>query len=337
MIYGSMILESNFNKLVDPIETIREYYENEISLLNECIYSFNEDGNSLITVGDQEDNQTSNKTKSGFLKNIIERLKEILKKFIEWCKKLYYTIKGHIIKDSDGIKKDLDKAIKNIQKATTVNELKKYGKQIGLIMKVGDSSRVIFFGTEKYVSDINEKFKDILNILNTTNKKIINYIETLEKDGKLSEDTINNIEKDVNSIKETLSSNPFKTIDKSKYFFISFKIDTKTTVETLRNNLLSIAKTAYSSIDYIDKEIQNAVSTVKTLENNAAATIGKLNRMTKDDIVVDRESVNAVSTLINSATSAGKQLSQLRIKKLNSVKNIYRIGTEGSLILSTMI
>lgn len=331
MIYGSMILESNFDKLVNPIETFQEYYENEISLLNNSIATLNE-ANDVALYND------TSKTKGEFIKNIITKLKKILDKFIDWCKKIVSSIKNFVIKDSDTIKKGLEKSIKDINDAQSFNDLLKCGKKVGLVTRdITDGSPAVFvFDIKGYIEDLNKLFKDDLDKITELNKIIVSNIGELEKNNTLSESALDGLKDKTASMREIAKNIAEKNINKKDYFEGSklIIVNEKLGVEYVRRTLISAAKDAISAIDYIDKEIKNATDNIKTLENKSSEILKHIS-MLKEDI--NREAINVISSAINTTTTVGKEMCQVRIKKLNSAKNIYRVGGKTSTIASQLI
>lgn len=112
MIYGDMILEQKFDSLIkSPTEIMEEYYENEIYFLNsviECQNSIMENGSIL-----ESDN---NYIIEGFASNIIQKIKEIIDKFIEWCKNIFKSIKNIFTKKEKDIKTTNEKVKNDLKK-----------------------------------------------------------------------------------------------------------------------------------------------------------------------------------------------------------------------------
>lgn len=104
MIYADVIYKRQFDTFLNE-NIIAEYYQNEISLLESII----EMNNEVASINEANDLVVSDKyidadyevkeVKDSFVKKAIQKLKELVQKFIEWCKKLAATIKGYFLKD----------------------------------------------------------------------------------------------------------------------------------------------------------------------------------------------------------------------------------------------
>lgn len=97
MIYGNMILENQYNNLIkSDIEIIQEYYNNEISFL-ESIIDFKNESSNITESTDLES------LHEGFLETIKNKIKELIQKFLDWCKKLIRLIKDKFFKNNINI------------------------------------------------------------------------------------------------------------------------------------------------------------------------------------------------------------------------------------------
>lgn len=99
MIYEDIVIEQKFNNLIkSPTQIMEEYYENEIYFLKSTIKCQNyiiENGSIL-----ESDNTY---IVEGFVGNIIQKIKDIIDKFIEWCKNIFDSIRSIFSKKEKNI------------------------------------------------------------------------------------------------------------------------------------------------------------------------------------------------------------------------------------------
>lgn len=82
MIYANIINENRLDSLLEkasPMQLMREYYENEIIVLKESI-QYQDDMHDAI-VSESYDIESIHE---GFIGNIVDKIKELLQKFIDW-------------------------------------------------------------------------------------------------------------------------------------------------------------------------------------------------------------------------------------------------------------
>lgn len=140
MIYGHIIREqyatNQLNNIISsPLEIMQEYYENEISLYKSALeYKDNCIGESYYELQSLEE---------GFVGNIIEKIKEIIKNFIDWIKGVFKAIGDFFKKDSSSesgsTEEKLKKNKEEAHSAKTETEVKTAAKKACLQLTEGDS------------------------------------------------------------------------------------------------------------------------------------------------------------------------------------------------------
>lgn len=128
MIYGNIILEQknkNLDNLLSPITIMEEYYQNEIELLNSTIeYQNSIIGGGVITESDLE------YLNEGFVGNIIDKIKEMVRKFIDWVKNVFRSVKELFSKKSKDTKTEVEQVKKEVKKIEQDPNLDKNEKEI---------------------------------------------------------------------------------------------------------------------------------------------------------------------------------------------------------------
>lgn len=115
MIYGNIIREQQLNSLIDsPMTILREYYENEIALLNDTIKYQDSIHEAIVT-----ESSEAEYIHEGFISNIVEKIKELLQKFIDWVKNVLSAIRNLFKKDNNsaqvGSKKDVQQTKEKVK------------------------------------------------------------------------------------------------------------------------------------------------------------------------------------------------------------------------------
>lgn len=135
-----MIFESTIREMTQPkiefefpteMDILKEYYENEITLLNYIV----EYKNALVNVDESTDLAV---IQEEFNNKAINKIKEIIKKFIEFCKKILKAVKDKIKEYTTSIN----------HKLQTIDYYIKYKKIDNIIVKQISGNFVVSFDDE---------------------------------------------------------------------------------------------------------------------------------------------------------------------------------------------
>lgn len=205
MIFEKEIMEMTQPKFEFPTEMsiLKEYYENEITLLNYVI----EYKNALSNVNESTELAV---IQEEFNNKAINKIKEIIKKFIEFCKNILRTVKDKIKKHTTYLNQKLD----------TIEYYIKYKNADNIIIKIIDPDYIQDFEKEvetsiKLLSNYMRLLQDVVlndkidkyDILDIKNKIQPMKIESLDPNKYISTHVIrkDNASKIVNSIKESIT------------------------------------------------------------------------------------------------------------------------------------
>lgn len=318
MIYGNMIYEQQFNSLIDnPLESLKEFYENEIDILNSIINEANEIvRNDKIIDADYEETESKNladSTKDGFVKRAIEKIKEIIQKFIEWCKKLMESIKNFFLKDTKTIINELNEVIKNVEKAQSYEEVKKAAKSVG---RIKDDTVTRFNGKNYIIDSVSSLRKDYEKLIKNNNNLLDDIFKDLYRDSKLSEQSSKNIKNFLEEIKTLKVKN---TVSKGSYLVISHP--TIKDLNLFKKMIIDYAKEDINTLLYIEKMSNKITKDIKDLQNESKFNLNKIKAIKND---TNSKDIALVASTVNAVISSGKRVYQEELKILNSVKNIYR-------------
>ena len=325
MIYSSVVYEQQFNTLINA-DVISEFYQNEINILNAIIES-NDQLSSIIEDGEvvphekyiNADYEVKD-VKDSFVKKIIEKLKELVQKFIEWCKKLTASIKGFFLKDCKGLIEEINKDLKNIQDAKTITDIIKNSKHIGKIKKYGNDTYNIFrFDGEGFVKDNIDK-KTMYYTSSLDMQLVDKIFNDLEKDKKLSDSTKKQSEEYIKLMKSVKFVTKVEDLHLMNYY-VRFR-DNISGVENLKRVLYACAAQDISTIKFIDFFSSDIIKKLNNLENNAKNTLNDLKHLKQDGI--SSKDISLASSVINTTLSAGKVLYNTQLKIVNTALNVYR-------------
>lgn len=323
MIYGNMIYEQQFNSLIDnPLESLKEFYENEISILNSVINEANDIAlSNTINANYTEISNKEDPVKQNFVKKIIEKIKEMVTKFIEWSKKLIESAKNFFLKDSAAMIKDLEEAIKNIQKAETFKDIRKYASKIGRATKYKDNSNsIIRYDAKDYLEqNLMLLRSDYEKAIKGNNNLIDNMIKDIQQNNKLSDKTFKNAKTYINDIKK--KDKPSKI--SNKYFIKEYKDRSNSKdLNRFKEILINFAKEDIACIYFIDDKSKEIIKYIEDLKWLSQQTLQKLKSMKND---INAESITLTANVVNITLNRGKYVYQEELKLLSSVKNLYRI------------
>lgn len=317
MIYGDAILREQANKLfLDPIEIMQEYYENELYFLNQTI-KFNNESNTIT------ESSELTAIREGFVQTTINKIKEILQKFLDWLRGIKDKIMKLFIKDIEKVKKQLEDDIKNLQKAEG-NEIWKYTKHIGKVSgRFFKKETIIRFSGEKYINDVftvlesRANFHVVIKMRQLTGK----LFAELDKNGKLTDDQIKQIDDLVKEIKDTKYTSITTTPKTNYYYRYSF--------EKARNNgmedkqlLIELAMEDLRTINNIDEESKKIISAMQATDKD---TTNMMVSVKKLEVTDDEKSVNALARLISAYSTGMTEYYNAKLGVLKSVQNYYGI------------
>lgn len=350
MIYGHIVLEQQFEKLVskEPIQIMEEYYQNEMSILNaviECnnkIAAINEESTALVKhdkfVGGND--YTVRETKKTFIQNMIEKMKEYLKKFIEWCKQLVQTVKKYFFKDSEQIKKEIKNNLNKIKDAKNMTQLKLYSSKIGLVAQGKNSQGEIvqglfYFDAEDFVEDINNRIKPVLDHIEKGNNTIESCLKHFENNTELSDLKIAEIEAAKSWLKLNFFTKTMFEFKMGPYFRGIGANSAYDKFESLKSMIIAAGEKSIKFIDYIDKQVADSNNFIINLEDRAETQLKYL-QTGRDEFNYDQKSITTVSSFVNLITSVGRQMAQERIKLLQKAKKVYARGAKSSTLNAMM-
>ena len=267
--YGNIIKEQQLNNLIkSPIEIIQEYYENEISLLNSTIeYQNSITKEGILTESDIE------YLHEGFIGNIFEKIKEILRKFKEWLSNIFKSIKNIFSRDkktdsqkAEEVKKDIEK----IDKDTTKTDEQKIQEKIKVVSKTkkvekSEESKNSDFGS------IGEKIYDIKLVeagyqkIFKTTEYMLSTFETM-KFSSITDEKANSFIQEIKEFKiEEKAKESINTVDNTTKIikfdsddFNKFMTDNEFTngLNKLKDDLSIKIKTYEKRIDRLSRQLE---------------------------------------------------------------------------------
>lgn len=326
MIYADVIYKRQFDTFLNE-NIIAEYYQNEISLLESII----EMNNEVASINEANDLVVSDKyidadyevkeVKDSFVKKAIQKLKELVQKFIEWCKKLAATIKGYFLKDIKGLIEEVRKDSDNLDKAKKISEVIKYSKHIGRVQKGhNDSYNVILFDGKNYVEDNFKRDKKFYDIVSTGKGTMYNILKDLNNTRSLSENTKEESKKyikDINAVKFVADNNALPIAE----YFVKFR-ENINGLEQFKQVLKQSAQRDIDVLTSIDKTTIKIIKKLNNLEDDGKYALNYLKNLKQDGIKA--KDISTASKVVNTTLSAGKVLYNNRLKVLNRAINVYR-------------
>ena len=177
MIYGDLILENKINRLTtNPLTAMQEYYENEISFLNFIVEYKDE---CLVT-----ESYNLETLHEGFIGNIIEKIKELIEKFIDWIKSIMSAIKDFFTKDESsgkvGTEKDVKKTIEKVEeKKKEIKDLPKEEKPKKIVQTAVATGLVT-----------KEEVKEIIEAPASESKPVPKMVEVKKLDNSYVDDVL---------------------------------------------------------------------------------------------------------------------------------------------------
>lgn len=167
-----MIYESTVREIMNPsfeiptqLDIMKEFYENEITLLNYTI----EHNNALSTVNESTDLAVINEE---FNNKVINKIKTIIIQFIEFCKKMGRIIKSKLRDHIDNLKQKKDTLEAYIEKKTFSNIVYKYISP----KFMNDFDKQIL----SHITDIDKSYEVLRKIMTNSNSvdmEQINFIK----------------------------------------------------------------------------------------------------------------------------------------------------------------
>lgn len=299
MIYDDIIIENSLNNLIkDQGDIIKEQYQNQIDILNTIIKFQSCDDLSII--------------KEEFKETIKNKIKEIIKKFIEWCKQL---------------KTKIDLFMAKYMKNFNIKEKKYialYKKEIEPIIR------------DKELPD-NDKFLKIANILKNNNFAVIKDKNDEMDEGYLlhhyklhsMKDFINDtIEDNIKSINKKIIQYQGEIIKelhkldinngfKVKKYIINLEVSMETLDKKIEDIISNKEKSIlpvfsiynlnpeniipYDEIKTFENMLKTYNITTKEIVSTTDEFLGKLeNELQKNDNDLDIKELNSLITSINS-------------------------------------
>lgn len=302
MIYDDIIIENSLNNLIkDQGDIIKEQYQNQIDILNTIIEFQSCDDLNVI--------------KEEFKETIKNKIKEIIKKFIEWCKQLKTKIDLFMAKYMKNFnfleKKYIELYKKEIKPITNDNKLSNDDK----LLKITNVLKRNNFATMKDFSD-NRLLKNKLigHVSSSVNKSFIG--NTIEDDIKDINKQIIELQDEI--IKELHIKADFDNVSKARRNNIDVSAAMKSIVEnierekeyngTIKGILYAVNFepkyiVPYDGISMLEKMIKNYHNTTKEVINTTDEFLRKLeNELQKNDNSRYLDTKD-LSSLINSINS----------------------------------
>lgn len=280
MIYGSMILENQLEKLTDHANIIQEYYENEVSFLNSIIEYQDK---SLIT--ESTDLQV---LQEGFMENIAKKIKELIDKFLDWLKKLWSKFTELFKKkvDSEDIKiKNTEKEMKDVDNDNTLSKEQKETKKENIVkhlINFNGNKTKSFRDTHTFI--VYNIFPNILGELALKKSKfIIDAEEYMSDNIEELKRLLANLERYTVPSYDEL----WKTYEKkycNKFYYDSPEAVLKKYKQQIENY-----KVTQNELEYYKNEVEKSIYKLKQ----------KLNKL----VGTDQETLKLRYSIINKATS----------------------------------
>lgn len=297
MIYGDMILENQLEKLTDPIRIMQEYYENEISFLNSVIDYQNEC--SIVTESTELE-----ALHKGFIETVKNTVKKIIKRFIEFLKRLSNIIKTKFLKKKQNdISEKFDEELKKVEE-----ELEKAKKD-----------EPVEYEIRCFSSELTEKILEFENIISKKRIEILTNLENLVDiingtDSLLStsKDPVNEKLNDTINDLNDIIKDPVENIKFSDYI-IKYKTDNIFTIKRIFDGMGHTMRSAYLNniISDIDKTIKKCIKLLSKLDKNS-----------NNDGEADKEKVNKVIKAINLSIIYMQNMSADVIKVYNEYEKL---------------
>lgn len=294
MIYGDMILENQLEKLTDPIRIMQEYYENEISFLNSIIDYQNEC--SIVTESTELE-----ALHEGFIETVKNTVKKIIKRFIEFLKKLSSFIKNKFLKKkqndiSEKFDEDLKKAKEELEKA----------KKEPIEYEIRCFSSELTDEINSYHSDLMDIRTDIFIHL----EHLVDIVtgESLFAGLYTADEELNDELKKFNDvIKHTPA--PIKVSD----YIIKYKTDNTFMIKRMFTGVQHKMREMYLS---------GTISDIDRAINKCNKLLSKLDKNSNYDGEIDKEKVNIVIKAINTGIAYMQKIYTDTVKVCNEYENI---------------
>lgn len=350
MIYGNTIYRRKMEQLLEsPVAIMQEYYENELSLMEDTIMYQKKMHNAIITESSEVEY-----IHEGFIENAINKIKELLQKFIDWIKNIISSIKNFFKKDKgtgsvEDVKKTKEEIEKKKQEILALPEPRKPKETIKVAKEVGlittEECKEALEKQEENKSSVLEVKRlkgkdcldDILRIVKGESKLLNNaylFVRSIPnsvraKSERLSKERVSWKHDEIIEYKETLERYndrglvfPGPRQEKFKFddYIETIKLETSNTnmLDKLYDEYKETAEAAKATIDTINKYSNEYLKQAETMKKS----VDSVAKFSEAELLTDLHKVvnlyvkyakTGISKYIRAATKV-KKLS----KKLNT-------------------